>query len=352
MIVTGCFVQKNEKELSDSLSEVDHFFNLENIEQISNIFNTKISYNDATRNLLTLPHYAYLKISEGCNYNCSYCTIPSIRGRLKSKPMPELIEEAKFLAEKGVKELIIIAQDIGNYGIDLHKKRMLVPLIKKLVGLKKFKWIRLIYLNPQNITEEIAHLIADNETVCNYLDIPIQHASNKILKSMNRNNTQAEILHKIKMLREIIPDLALRTSVITGFPGESETDFEILLQFLKTVKFTRLGAFKYYKEEGTKAADLDNQIPEKIKTERYNEVMKLQKEISENKLAQFVDKKLDVIIDRKINNSVFECRTRYDSPEIDGIVFLEDAKDNLKAGDFARVKIVDNLEYDLIARKI
>lgn len=353
LIVTGCFVQKSEKELKENLPEVDYFFNLDNINEIRKIIDPNLNFSLTERNLLTPSHYAYLKISEGCNNNCSYCTIPAIRGKLKSKPMEQLQDEALKLAKKGVKELIIIAQDIGNYGIDIYKKKMLVPFLKRLLNLDRFKWIRLMYLNPQNITEDIARLTSENKEICNYLDLPIQHASDKILKKMNRKTSRSQIERRIEMLRDINTDLVLRTSIITGFPGETQDDFEEIIEFLREIKFTRLGAFKYYREEGTPAADFDKQITEEIKLERYNRIMHVQQNISQIKLSKFVNKKLNVIIDRKINDSVFECRTEYDAPEIDGIVFLEDVKNSeLQVGDFVKVRIIDNLEYDLIAKEI
>lgn len=353
LIATGCFVQKNEKQLKKNLPEVDHFFNLDNIKDIINLIDPNLSYTVNQRNLLTPSHYAYLKISEGCNNNCSYCTIPAIRGRLKSKAMEQLIVEAKTLAQKGVKELIIIAQDIGNYGIDIYQNKMLIPLLQTLIDLQEFTWIRLMYLNPQNVTVDIAEFMAKNQAICNYLDLPIQHTSDKILEKMNRKTSRSEIRKKIAMLRRINPDMVLRTSIITGFPGETEEDFSELLEFLREIRFTRLGAFKYYREEGTVAAKLKEQISESKKTERFNRIMQVQRNISEIKLAEFIDKNLNVIIDRKINDSVFECRTQYDAPEIDGIVFLEDVKNSeLQVGDFVKVKIVDTLEYDLIAKEI
>jgi len=353
LIVTGCFVQKSEKELKQNLPEVDHFFNLDNIFQIKKIIQTPSKNLLQSRNLLTPNHYAYLKISEGCNNNCSYCTIPNIRGKLKSLPLPNLLEEANFLANQGVKELVLIAQDIGNYGIDIYRKRMLNELLDRLIELDRFRWIRLMYLNPENVNTKLINKISQNKVICNYLDLPIQHASDKILNSMNRNTSLAEIRNKIMIIRELIPDITLRTSIITGFPGETEEDFEILLDFLQEVEFTRLGVFKYYREEGTKAALLPNQVKGETKIERYNEIMELQREISRKKMLEFVDKKLNVIVDRKISSSVFEARTQYDAPDIDGIVFLENIKDkNLNEGDFKKVKIIDSLEYDLIAKEI
>lgn len=353
LIVTGCFVQKSEKELKQNLPEVDHFFNLDNIFQIKKIIQTPSKNLLQSRNLLTPNHYAYLKISEGCNNNCSYCTIPNIRGKLKSLPLPNLLEEANFLANQGVKELVLIAQDIGNYGIDIYRKRMLNELLDRLIELDRFRWIRLMYLNPENVNTKLINKISQNNVICNYLDLPIQHASDKILNSMNRNTSLAEIRNKIMIIRELIPDITLRTSIITGFPGETEEDFEILLDFLQEVEFTRLGVFKYYREEGTKAALLPNQVKGETKIERYNEIMELQREISRKKMLEFVDKKLNVIVDRKISSSVFEARTQYDAPDIDGIVFLENIKDkNLNEGDFKKVKIIDSLEYDLIAKEI
>lgn len=346
LIVTGCLVQRYEAELRKSLPEVDYFFNLKNFFNINYLLNKHNYTISDKRHLLTPSHYAYLRISDGCDNNCSYCAIPKIRGRLRSKPIPELINEARQLVKNGVKELIIIAQDIGNYGLDLCEKSKLCELLSELDKIDNLSWIRLMYLHPKHISEKLLKLIAKSEKICKYLDIPLQHINDRILQQMNRRISKKEIIQKLNLIRKIIPDVALRTSLIVGFPGETEEEFQELLEFVRTQKFSKLGCFSYSQEEGTKAANFTPQIAERVKKQRFNLIMKSQQNISQKILEKFVGQKLNVIVDKKIEDSIFECRTEFDAPEIDGIVYLKDA--NLNVGDSVCIIIQDSLEYDLI----
>jgi ribosomal protein S12 methylthiotransferase len=348
LIVTGCLVQRYEAELRKSLPEVDYFFNLKNFSNINYLLNSHAHIDSNKRHLLTPSHYAYLRISDGCDNNCSYCAIPKIRGRLRSKPIPELINEASQLVNSGVKELIIIAQDIGNYGLDLYGERKLCELLSELDKINKLYWIRLMYLHPKHISEKLLKLIAKSKKICKYLDIPIQHINDRILQQMNRRISKKEIIQKLNLIRKIIPDVALRTSLIVGFPGETEEEFQELLEFVGTQRFSKLGCFVYSQEEGTGAAKLKEQIPERIKHRRLDAIMKCQQNISKEILEKFVGQKLKVIVDKKIEDSIFECRTEFDAPEIDGIVYLPDIDVNV--GEMTEVKIKDSLEYDLIAK--
>ena len=346
LIVAGCLVQRYEAELKKSLPEVDYFFNLKNFFNINYLLNKHNYTISDKRHLLTPSHFAYLRISDGCDNNCSYCAIPKIRGRLRSKPIPELINEARQLVKNGVKELIIIAQDIGNYGLDLYEKSKLCELLSELDKIDNLSWIRLMYLHPKHISEKLLKLIAKSEKICKCLDIPLQHINDRILQQMNRRISKKEIIQKLNLIRKIIPDVALRTSLIVGFPGETEDEFQELLDFVKTQRFSKLGCFVYSQEEGTEAAKLKQQIIERIKHRRLDAIMKCQQNISKKILEKFVGQKLKVIVDKKIEDSIFECRTEFDAPEIDGIVYLKDA--NLNVGDTVCIIIQDSLEYDLI----
>ncbi len=349
LIVTGCLVQRYKKELKKALPEVDHFFDLHDINTLKDTLHFEESFNDK-RFLLTPHHYAYLRISDGCENYCTYCTIPSIRGKLHSKKIDEIVNEAQQLANQGVQEINVIAQDTGNYGFDIYGERKLLELLHQLDDKVDVPWIRLLYLNPQHIIAELLHFIKKNHKICNYLDIPIQHISDPILKRMNRKVTQTELLEKLNMIREILPEAAIRTSLIVGFPGETDENFTELLDFVEQFKFERLGAFTYSQEEGTPAASFDNQIPEKTKKQRFDTLMKLQKELSTEIQQQHIGNEMNVIVDKKIKPKVYECRSEFDAPDIDGIVFLEGTE--VEVGSFVNLEVIDSLEYDLIARKI
>ncbi|MCD6329327.1 MAG: 30S ribosomal protein S12 methylthiotransferase RimO [Candidatus Cloacimonetes bacterium] len=346
LIVVGCLVQRYKKELAESIPEVDLFLGLNEISEISHILNTAYPLEDK-RFILTPKHYAYLRISDGCENFCSYCTIPFIRGPVHSKSIEEIVNEARQLVDQGVKEIIIIAQDVGNYGVDIYGKSRLNELLLMLDTIEDLRWLRLLYLNPQHITEELLLIIKNSKRFCKYLDIPVQHISENILQKMNRKTSNKDIIQALDKIDDLIPELCIRTTFIVGFPGETDKDFEELLKFIQTQKFDRLGAFTYYQEEGTKAASLPDQVPEHIKQRRYERLMEIQKTISQNKLESFIGKKLSVIVDKKIKPKIYECRSEFDAPDIDGIVFLEEAEANI--GDIIDVEIVDSLEYDLIA---
>ncbi len=347
LIVTGCLVERYEAELRKSIPEVDYFFNLKNFSNINYLLNSHAHIDSNKRHLLTPSHYAYLRISDGCDNNCSYCAIPKIRGRLRSKPIPELINEASQLVNNGVKELIIIAQDIGNYGLDLYGERKLCELLSELDKINKLHWIRLMYLHPKHISEKLLLQIAKSKKICKYLDIPLQHINDRILQQMNRRISKKEIIQKLNLIRKIIPDVALRTSFIVGFHGEAEDEFQELLEFVRTQRFSKLGCFVYSQEEGTEAAKLKEQIIERIKHRRLDAIMKCQQNISKKILKKFVGQKLKVIVDKKIEDSIFECRTEFDAPEIDGVVYLQG--ENVDVGEIVEVEITDSLEYDLTA---
>ena len=349
LIVVGCLVQRYKEELAESIPEVDLFLGLDEISEINQILNSEHPFEDK-RFILTPKHYAYLRISDGCENFCSYCTIPFIRGPVRSKPIDEIVNEAKQLVDQGVKEIIIIAQDVGNYGVDIYGKSRLNELLLMLDNIEDLRWMRILYLNPQHITKELLITIKNSNKICKYLDIPIQHISENILKKMNRKTTKKDIFQMLDMIHDLVPELSIRTTFIVGFPGETEKDFEELLKFVQTQKFDRLGAFTYYQEEGTIAASLPDQVPEHIKQKRYQKLMEAQKAISQDKLESYIGKKLSVIVDKKIKPKIYECRSEFDAPDIDGIVFLEEAEANV--GDIINVEIVDSLEYDLIAHPV
>ena len=346
LIVVGCLVQRYKEELKKSIPEVDQFLDLSEISHIKEVLNSDTSYED-NRYILTPPHYAYLRISDGCENFCSYCAIPFIRGPVRSKPINEIVDEAQQLVDQGVKETIVIAQDIGNYGVDIYGESRLNELLLTLDKTNDLSWLRLLYLNPQHITKELLLTIKNSKRICKYLDIPLQHISDKILKKMNRKTSKKDIIQALDMIHNLVPELTIRTTFIVGFPGETEKDFEELHGFIQEQKFDRLGAFKYYQENGTKAASLPDQVPEHIKQKRFEKLMKAQKTISQDRLESFIGKKLSVIVDKKIKPKIYECRSEFDAPDIDGIVFLEEADVNV--GDIVEVEIVDSLEYDLIA---
>ncbi len=349
LIVVGCLVQRYKDELEESIPEVDLFLGLDEISEINHILHSENPFEDK-RFILTPKHYAYLRISDGCENFCSYCTIPFIRGPIRSKPLEEILNEAKQLVEQGVKEIIIIAQDVGNYGVDIYGESRLNELLLALDKIENLTWLRILYLNPQHITKELLLIIKNSKRFCKYLDIPLQHISENILKNMNRKTSQKNIIQTLDMIHDLVPELCIRTTFIVGFPGETEQDFEELLKFVQTQKFDRLGAFTYYQEEGTNAASLPDQIPEHIKQKRYEKLMEAQKVISQDSLERYIGKKLSVIVDKKIKPKIYECRSEFDAPDIDGIVFLEEAEANV--GDIIEVEIVDSLEYDLIAHPV
>ena len=363
LIVTGCLTQRYKNELMDEIEEIDAVLGTGTFDQIKKTIDDVLEskkrfnridkpifdFNQKLERFNTKNHYSYVKIAEGCNNNCSYCSIPFIRGPLNSRKMEDIIEEVKILVKNGTKEIILTAQDTTEYGKDLYGERKLVDLLKELVKIKEVKWIRLLYSYPEHINDKLIEVIKENDKICNYLDIPVQHSSNRIRKEMRREGTTEELLNVIEKLREEIPDIALRTSMIVGFPGETKDDFDNLKDFIKVVKFDRLGVFQYSQEEGTKAAKMIDQIDKNTKEKRYNKIMEIQQDISYNKNRKYIGKEIEVIIDEKIEDE-FIGRTVYDAPEIDNTVYVRGK--NINIGDIIKVKITDAFEYDLMGEKI
>ena len=303
---------------------------------------------EVPRVVTTGGYYAFLKIAEGCDKRCTYCIIPDLRGSYRSVPMERLIEEAKQLASQGVKELILVAQETTLYGIDLYKKKSLPKLLHELCKIPGIQWIRIQYCYPEEITQELIETIREEEKVCNYLDIPIQHASDRILKRMGRRTNQKQLREMIASLRSQIPDIALRTTLISGFPGETEEDQEEVMRFVDEMEFERLGVFAYSQEEDTPAAEFPDQVPQELKEERRDEIMELQQEISYEKSQSMIGKVLEVMIEGKVaDENAYVGRTYMDAPGVDGLIFINTDLD-LMSGDFVRAKVTGALEYDLI----
>lgn len=368
LIVAGCLSERYKEDLIKELPEVDAFIGVSDMERIADVCNELIeSHNVATqryvplqepvsRILINPSHYAYVKIAEGCNNRCSYCTIPSIRGGYKSREIETIINEVEQLVSKGVKEINIVAQDTTDYGLDIYKKRRLAALLKGLVKIKNLFWIRLLYTYPEHFDDELINIIASEEKLCNYIDIPIQHIDDEILKKMKRKSSEKQIRGLIERLRRTIPDIVLRTSLIAGFPGETEAQYKRLYNFVKEAEFHRLGVFAYSKEEGTPASRYKNQITQKIKHRRKNEIMRLQSKISLNKNRELIGKTLKALINGLSNESELLIDGRYygQAPEVDGVVYINDGigLDKIRAGDFVNVEITEAHEYDLVGRTI
>ena len=378
LIVMGCLVQRYYEELKKAIPEVDLFIKLDEYnnfwekvddlvkkgivqapknktsKQISKVKELPMFEKEEFENrvLTTGKNYAYLKIGEGCSNRCTYCAIPYIRGPFVSRKMEDIIDEAKKLAKMGIKELIIIAQDTTKYGLDLYNEPKITNLLEELSKIKEIKWIRFLYSYPEGITEELINLVAKNDKIAKYFDIPIQHISNSILKKMNRKTSKEQIENLIEKIRNKIPNVTLRTSVMVGFPGETEEDFEELLSFIKKVKFDKLGAFMYSKEEGTPAEKLPNQIHGNTKKSRYKKIMEIQQEISKENLEKKINKKIPVLIeDMSFDKKYFIGRTMQDAPDIDGLVYINDNADideNKILNNIVNCKITDVKNYDLI----
>ena len=354
IVVTGCLNEMNYSDLCESLPEVDKFVRVnENkdivdiIDKLLDITSTKeLSICSNSKRILTTPmHYAYLKIADGCNNFCTYCTIPYIRGRYKSVSLQEILNEANVLVTQGVSELILVAQDVTKYGSDFNDGTTIVSLIKELSKISNLKRIRLLYCYPENITDELINEIATNNKVCKYIDIPLQHISNTILKKMNRKGTKEQIIEKITKLRLAVPNIAIRTTFILGFPNETEDDFNELIEFVKSFKLNNVGFFKYSREEGTPAYNFENQIPENVKDKRLKEIAKIQFDIVKEINNSFVGKKLNVVVD-SINDNYAICRSEYQCPEVDGIIIVKN-NHNLSIGSYQNVKINKTNKYDL-----
>ncbi len=367
LLVTGCLAQRYQEEITKEIPEVDavlgtnsHGHILEAIEQVLenqekdgqkvHIFEPLkgIPYLPGKRVMTTGGYYEYLKIAEGCDKHCTYCIIPKIRGSYRSIEMEVLLEKARILAEQGVKELILVAQETTLYGKDIYGKKSLHILLKELCKINGIQWIRILYCYPEEIYPELIETIRDEEKICHYLDMPIQHASDHILKKMGRRTNKQQLIDIIDELRTQIPDIVLRTTLITGFPGETEEDHEELMEFVDEMEFDRLGVFTYSAEEDTAAAMMKNQIPEEIKQERRDEIMALQQEISMELCENFIGETVLAMVEGKVaDENVYVGRTYGDAPGIDGYIFIHTGE-LLMSGDFAEVKVTGALEYDLI----
>ena len=351
LVVMGCLSERYPEELKKEIPEVDRIFGSNDHQQIVSFLTGKDYAKDDPlffRSLMTPNHYAYLKIAEGCDNACSFCSIPLMRGLQKSRSISAIMDEAERLITNGTKELLVIAQDTTSYGYDLPGKVYLSDLLKELNTINDLDWIRLHYAHPAHLSQRIIEALAESEKVCRYLDMPIQHASDSILKSMKRGLGQDGIRNRITRLREAIPELRLRTTLIVGYPGETEDDFERLSDFVGEMEFDRLGVFTYSEEEGTTAEVLDDNIPREVKDHRKNHILEIQHDISLEKNESFIGKTLKVLID-DVGEKVSIGRTEYDSPEIDNIVHV---MGNTEKGNFVQVKIEEVNEYELIGKVI
>jgi len=366
LIVTGCLAQRYQDELIKEMPEIDAILGVSNydkvIEAVESVLDNKkyVAFEDndhvpeeyINRVISSTGYSAYLKIAEGCDNHCTYCIIPKIRGKIKSRTMESLIEETKYLAQNGVKELILVAQDTTKYGIDIYGEKKLPALLRELCRVDGIEWIRLLYCYPEEITDELIEVMRDEEKVLNYLDMPIQHANNDILRRMARKGTKEMITDAISKLRKAIPDICLRTTLITGFPGETREQFEDMKEFVQDVRFDRLGVFSYSPEEGTPAALFENQIDDDIKEARKDEIMALQQGISKSINEELVGKTYSVIIEGYMPEDRVYCgRTYRDAPDVDGMIFVS-CPYELMSGDIINVRVSSSNEYDLIGEII
>lgn len=362
LIVTGCMAQRYQKEIIEEVPEVDAVLGTTSYGDIVKALEEAVAGNHfeefrdidylpdtgSKRVLTTGGHFGYLKIAEGCDKHCTYCIIPKLRGKFRSVPMERLIAQAEDMAEQGVKELILVAQETTVYGKDLYGKKSLHILLKKLCEIRGIRWIRILYCYPEEIYDELIETIRDEKKICHYLDIPIQHASDRILRRMGRRTSKQELIDIVGKLRKEIPDIVLRTTLITGFPGETEEDHEELKEFVDEMEFDRLGVFTYSPEENTPAAEMADQVPEEVKEERRDELMELQQEISYDRGQDRIGQELLVMIEGKVaDESAYIGRTYGDAPKVDGYIFVQTGE-LLMTGDFAKVRVTGALEYDLI----
>ncbi len=365
LIVTGCMATRYKDEIFKEMPEVDAVVGSSDYEAINEVINKTVEGEEKVtlvsdinksiseelylkRVLTNSTHYAYLKIAEGCDNHCTYCTIPSIRGAFRSRTKENIVKEAEMLAEKGVKEIIIVAQDTALYGKDIYGTPVLHELLNDLSNIDGIEWIRLLYCYPEHIYDELISTMASNKKVLNYIDMPIQHSNDKILKLMGRRSNEEQLLNVITKLRNSMPDIIIRTTLIVGFPNETEEEFDSLYNFIEKVKFDRLGVFPYSQEEGTPAARMENQVDEDIKLERQNAIMELQKHISATKFNDFVGNVYTVIVDGKLEEeNVYVGRTYMDCIEVDGLIFFECDYDII-TGSFIKIKVTSSSDYDLI----
>lgn len=362
LVVTGCLAQRYQQEILDEIPEVDAVLGTTSYDKITEAVEEALAGNghvgvtdinalplvDEKRLVTTGGHFAYLKIAEGCDKHCTYCIIPKLRGNYRSVPMERLIKEAEDLADQGVKELILVAQETTVYGQDIYGEKSLHKLLKELCKISGIRWIRILYCYPEEIDDNLIQVIKEEPKICHYLDLPIQHASDEILKRMGRRTSKKQLVEIIGKLRSEIPDIALRTTLITGFPGESEANHEELMEFVDEMEFDRLGVFTYSAEEDTPAADMPEQIEESVKEDRQAELMELQQDIAFDKAEDMVGSEVLMMVEGKVaDENVYVGRTYKDAPNVDGLIFVHtDAE--LITGDFAKVKVTGALEYDLI----
>ena len=362
LIVTGCLAQRYRQEILDEIPEVDAVLGTTAYDKILDaidealkghhtltLADTDLLPEVETKRLVTTGgHFAYLKIAEGCDKHCTYCIIPKIRGNFRSVPMEHLLEEAQNLVDGGVKELILVAQETTMYGTDLYGEKRLPQLLRALCKISGLRWIRILYCYPEEITDELIQVIKEEPKICHYLDLPIQHASDGILKRMGRRTSRAQLIETIEKLRREIPDIALRTTLITGFPGETQEQHEELMDFVDQMEFDRLGVFTYSPEEDTPAASMPDQIPEEVKEERQAELMELQQDIVFDQAEDRIGEELLVMIEGKVaDENAYVGRTYRDAPNVDGLIFVNTSEE-LMSGDFAKVKVTGSADYDLI----
>ena len=349
VFVTGCLSERYKPDLKKEIPDVDEYFGTTEMPSLLKHLGADYKYELIGERLLTTPkNYAYLKISEGCDRPCSFCAIPLMRGKHKSTPIEDLVKEAKILAEKGIKELILIAQDSTYYGIDLYGKRNLSKLLKELVKVEGIEWIRLHYAFPNGFPLDVLEVINSEPKICNYIDIPLQHISDKILKSMKRGASMDKINNLLQNFKNKVPGIAIRTTLIVGYPGETNEDFDLLKKWVKKSKFDRLGCFTYSHEENTGAYNLIDDVPEEIKHKRLNEIMEIQSQISWELNQNKIGKTFKVLIDRK-RGRYYVGRTQYDSPDVDNEVLIEAKSNFLRVGQFVNAKIIDASDFDLYA---
>ncbi|MDU6097637.1 30S ribosomal protein S12 methylthiotransferase RimO [Peptoniphilus harei] len=363
VLLSGCLAQRYPEELIKEIPEIDGIIGTGNIEYINELLDRSLSGDlfVKTDNLNSaylegirkekVNTTEYVKISEGCNNNCSYCIIPSLRGKNRSRKIEDVYKEVEYLVSKGAREIILIAQNTTDYGIDLYSKYSLANLIREISKIEELKWIRVLYLYPDHFTDDLIEEFKNNDKLVNYVDMPLQHISDNVLKNMNRKTSKDHIIKTLKNLRKSVPDIVIRTTFIVGFPGENQEDFDQLVDFIEDIKFDKLGVFEYSREEGTRAASLDEQIPDNIKEERKNEIMAIQSDISGEILSKNLGKTFEVLIEEKIDDNNFVGRTYMDSPEIDGVTYVQSDKE-LEIGEFVQVEIIDSLDYDLVGELI
>ena len=366
LIVTGCLAQRYKQEIIDEIEEVDAVLGTTSYDKIVEAIDealaghTSVEMTDidalplveSKRLVTTGGHFAYLKIAEGCDKHCTYCIIPKIRGNFRSVPIERLLKEAEDVVAQGVKEIILVAQETTLYGKDLYGEKSLHKLLRELCKISGLRWIRILYCYPEEITDELIQVIKEEDKICNYLDLPIQHASDGILKRMGRRTSKEQLVEIIGKLRKEIPDIAIRTTLITGFPGETQEQHEELMEFVDEMEFDRLGVFTYSPEEDTPAAEMPDQIPEDVKEDRQAELMELQQEIAFDLAEEMIGREVLVMIEGKVaDENAYVGRTYKDAPNVDGLIFVE-SEEELMSGDFARVRITGALEYDLMGEII